>query len=37
MGNRSNEQRMKIKDLYKTMFGKVIINYKVYSFNPIDS
>ena len=23
MGNRSNEQRLKIKDCYKAMFGKV--------------
>ena len=24
MGNRNNEQRMKIKEMYKLMFGKVI-------------
>ena len=23
MGNRNNEQRMQIKNMYKTMFGKV--------------
>jgi hypothetical protein len=31
MGNRNNEQRLKIKDMYKLMFGKVqvIIIYKM--------
>jgi hypothetical protein len=24
MGNRSNDQRVQIKDMYKTMFGKVL-------------
>ena len=26
MGNRSNGQRMKIKDMYKTMFGKKLVD-----------